>query len=98
MTGRTGGNNREQAGPIRQGDAMTSIVVLGGSFAGLTAAFTLKRELGDRADVTVISRDPSFTFIPSLIWVVPGWRKPGQITFEIGPSLSRKRIGFRHAV
>jgi sulfide:quinone oxidoreductase len=77
---------------------MTSIVVLGGSFAGLTAAFTLKRELGGQADVTVISRDPSFTFIPSLIWVVPGWRKPGQITFEIEPSLSRKRIGFRHAV
>lgn len=74
------------------------IVVLGGSFAGLTAAFELKRELGDRAEVTVIARDPRFVFIPSLIWVVPGWRKPGQISFEIEPALKRKGIVFKHAV
>jgi sulfide:quinone oxidoreductase len=76
---------------------MTKIVVLGGSFAGLTAAFHLKRDLGDRADVTVVSRDPRFVFIPSLIWVVPGWRKPGQISFELEPALRRRDIGFVHA-
>jgi sulfide:quinone oxidoreductase len=77
---------------------MTKIVVLGGSFAGLTAAFELKRDLRDRAEVTVVSRDPRFVFIPSLIWVVPGWRKPGQISFEIEPVLRRRGIGFVHAV
>ena len=46
---------------------MVSIVVLGGSFAGLNAAFKLKQDLGDRAEVTVVSRDPRFVFIPSLI-------------------------------
>jgi sulfide:quinone oxidoreductase len=51
------------------------IAVLGGSFAGLAAAFKLKRDLGERAQITVIARDPRFVFIPSLIWVVPGWRK-----------------------
>ncbi len=75
----------------------TRIVVLGGSFAGLTAAFKLKRDLGERADVTVVARDPRFVFIPSLIWVVPGWRKPGQITFELEPALRRRGIDFRHA-
>ncbi len=74
------------------------IVVLGGSFAGLTAAFKLKRELGDGAQVTVVSRDPRFVFIPSLIWVVPGWRKPGQISFELEPALRRRGIGFLRAV
>jgi sulfide:quinone oxidoreductase len=77
---------------------MTKIVVLGGSFAGLTAAFALKRDLRERADVTVVSRDPRFVFIPSLIWVVPGWRKPGQISFELEPTLRRRDIGFMHAV
>lgn len=77
---------------------MASIVVLGGSFAGLTAAFKLKRDLGGRADVTVVSRDPRFVFIPSLIWVVPGWRKPGQITFDLEPALARRGIAFVHAV
>jgi sulfide:quinone oxidoreductase len=73
------------------------IVVLGGSFAGLTAAFRLKRDLGDRGEVTVVSRDPRFVFIPSLIWVVPGWRKPGQISFDLEPALRRRKIGFVHA-
>ena len=29
------------------------IVVLGGSFAGLSAAFALKHDLGDKAEITV---------------------------------------------
>ncbi|HMK93520.1 MAG TPA: FAD/NAD(P)-binding oxidoreductase, partial [Thermoleophilia bacterium] len=70
----------------------------GGSFAGLTAAFELKRDLGDKADITVVARDPRFVFIPSLIWVVPGWRRPGQISFELEPVLTRKGIAFVHTV
>ncbi len=77
---------------------MKSVVVIGGSFAGLTAAFELKRELGDAAEVTVISRDPRFVFIPSLIWVVPGWRKPGQISFDLQPVLTRHGIKFVQAI
>jgi sulfide:quinone oxidoreductase len=77
---------------------MKSIVVLGGSFAGLTAALELKRKLRDTAEVTVVSRDRRFVFIPSLIWVVPGWRKPGQISFDLQPVLNRRGIKFVHAV
>ena len=76
---------------------MKSIVILGGSFAGLNAAFQLKRSLGKQAEVTVVARDPRFVFIPSLIWVVPGWRKPGQISFDLEPALSRRDITFVHA-
>jgi sulfide:quinone oxidoreductase len=76
---------------------MKSIAVVGGSFAGLTAALDLKRGLGDSAEITVISRDRRFTFIPSLIWVVPGWRKPGQISFDLEPTLRRRGIKFLHA-
>jgi len=89
---------REELSGPGLGVVMTKIVVLGGSFAGLTAAFELKRDLRDRADVTVVSRDPRFVFIPSLIWVVPGWRKPGQISFELEPTLRHRDIGFMHAV
>jgi sulfide:quinone oxidoreductase len=77
---------------------MKRVVVLGGSFAGLTAAFELKRRLAGAAEVTVISRDSRFVFIPSLIWVVPGWRKPGQITFPLEPALAGKGIKFLLAV
>ena len=76
---------------------MTSIVVLGGSFAGINAAFELELELGQSAEITVVSRDPRFVFVPSLIWVVPGWRKPGQISMQLEPILYRRGVKFRHA-
>ncbi len=53
-----------------------NIVIVGGSFAGLTAAYELKRKLGDRHNVTVVDKNGRFTFIPSLIWVPFGWRTP----------------------
>ncbi len=71
-----------------------NIVVLGGSFAGLTAAYDLKRTLKHRANVTVIARQEYFVFIPSLIWVVPGWREPKQICFKLQPSLAWSGIDF----
>jgi NADH dehydrogenase FAD-containing subunit len=43
------------------------VVIIGGSFAGLTAAYELKRRLRNRARVTVIDRNDQFVFIPSLI-------------------------------
>jgi sulfide:quinone oxidoreductase len=73
------------------------ILVLGGSFAGLTAAFHLKRALKNRAQVTVVARQEQFVFIPSLIWIVPGWRKPSQITFDLRCALQPKGIRFVHA-
>lgn len=42
------------------------VVVVGGSFGGVNAAYQLRRKLGDRADVTLISAEADFIFIPSL--------------------------------
>jgi sulfide:quinone oxidoreductase len=76
---------------------VTSIVVLGGSFAGINAAFELELELGQAAEITVVARDSRFVFLPSLVWVPPGWRKPGQISMELAPVLYRRGIKFLHA-
>ncbi|MCS7219714.1 MAG: FAD/NAD(P)-binding oxidoreductase [Anaerolineae bacterium] len=75
-----------------------SVLILGGGFAGLTAAFELKRLLRDKGDIdiTVIARQEQFVFIPSLIWIVPGWRKPEQITFDLRLALEPKGIRFIH--
>lgn len=75
---------------------MAKIVVLGGSFGGLTAAFELKRLLGSRADVTVFSEDDKFVFIPSLPWVAMGSRQAGDITLSLRPILEKKGIAFVH--
>ncbi len=75
---------------------MSKIVVLGGSFGGLTAAFELKRLLGKNADVTVISDDDRFVFMPSLPWLIMGWRKPEDITLKLSEILKPKGIDFIH--
>jgi sulfide:quinone oxidoreductase len=73
---------------------MARIVVLGGSFGGLTAAFELKRLLGKKADVTVVSNDDRFVFLPSLPWLIMGWRKPEDISLKVSDILKPKGIAF----
>jgi sulfide:quinone oxidoreductase len=72
----------------------TRVVILGGSFGGLTTAFELKRHLGKKADITVISDASEFVFVPSLPWVSMGWRKPGDVTLPIEKILKPKGIEF----
>lgn len=72
------------------------VVVVGGSFSGVNAAYQLRRKLGDRVDVTVISAEADFTFIPSLPWVMMGWRKPDAIKVAMAGPLGRKGVLFVH--
>jgi sulfide:quinone oxidoreductase len=76
---------------------MIKIVVLGGSFGGLTAALELKRLLGRKAEVTVVSAEERFVFLPSLPWLIMGWRQPAQITLKVAEILQPRGIGFVHA-
>ena len=62
----------------------------------MNAAYQLRRKLGDRADVTLISAEPDFTFIPSLPWVMMGWRKPDAIKVPLAGPLGHKGISFIH--
>ena len=50
------------------------VLVLGGNFAGLTAALSVKHELGEDVDVTVVSKSDHFQFNPSFIWIPFGKR------------------------
>lgn len=72
------------------------ILVLGGSFGGLTAAFEVKRLLGERAEVTVIGKEDRFVFLPSLPWVVTGRRQGAELTLPTSTILARRRIHFMH--
>lgn len=76
---------------------MSNVVIVGGNFAGLTAALELKQKLGSEVTVTVIARDDRFLFTPSLIWVPFGWRTPEDVTFPVGPVLEEHGIHFVHA-
>ena len=75
---------------------MARIVIVGGSFGGLTAAFELQRLLKNRHSIAVLSNSPKFVFIPSLPWLAMGWRKPESITVEIQKPLKKRAIDFVH--
>ncbi len=73
------------------------IVIVGGSFGGLTTAYELRRRLDpERAEITLISKEERFTFVPSLTWVAVGARTVAQISFDLGPPLARRQVRFAH--
>lgn len=70
------------------------VLVLGSSFGGYNTAVTLKKLAPADTQITVVSSDDVFTFIPSLPWVVAGWKRPEKIQTPIAGKLSRAGIGF----
>lgn len=76
---------------------MAKIVIVGGSFGGLIAAFELKRLLGNKADIILLSDSDKFIFIPSLPWLSMGWRRAEDITLSVKPILEKRGIKFIHA-
>lgn len=73
------------------------IVVVGGSFAGMTAAEQLGKLFGEKARVSVIDPSDQFEFRPSLPWLVFGGRQPKQISVPRRPLLQSKGVEFVRA-
>ena len=69
-------------------------LIIGGNFAGMTAALELKRKLGKQVEVTVIDKSPVFTFIPSLIWVPFRRREIKDITLKREEIFAKKGVEF----
>ena len=76
--------------------AHKKIVIVGGSFGGINAAYALRRRLGNRAEITLISKDAEFTFLPSLPWVILGWRDPARLQVPLENTLTCRGIRFVH--
>lgn len=75
---------------------MKTSVVIGGNFAGMTAALELKRKGKDEQRVIMIDKSPLFLFIPSLIWVPFGKREIKDISFRKDAVLDKKGVEFMH--
>ncbi len=73
---------------------MKTTVVIGGNFAGMTAALEIKRKGKQNHRVVVIDKSPLFLFIPSLIWVPFGRRDVKDISFRKDTILKKKGVEF----
>jgi sulfide:quinone oxidoreductase len=76
---------------------MARVVVLGAGVAGHTAAAFLRRWLGRKDEVVVVSPQPTYNWIPSNIWVGVGLLKKEQVTFPLAPVYRRTDIEFKQA-
>lgn len=72
------------------------IVVVGGNFAGMTAALSLKNKLEDSVEVAVVSKMADFLFMPSMIWLPFGLRSRADITFPLQPVYEKRGVRFVH--
>lgn len=70
------------------------IVVLGGGLGGSIAAFEIAGKLRGRAEVSLLSDSPDFSFVPSNPWVAVRWRKPEEIKVPLASVMQRKGIHF----
>jgi sulfide:quinone oxidoreductase len=88
-----GSNERERRS---LGVSHTKVLVLGGNFAGLTAALSVKHELGSEVDVTVVSKSDRFTFNPSFIWIPFGKRTVSDVVFPLANTFESHSVEFIH--
>jgi sulfide:quinone oxidoreductase len=77
--------------------ANKKVLVLGGNFAGLTAALSLKHRLHSDVDVTVVSMSDEFVFNPSFIWIPFGKRRAGDVKFPVTNTFESHDVEFVQA-
>jgi sulfide:quinone oxidoreductase len=73
--------------------AKPQILVLGGGFAALEAAFLLRMRLHDQVDLRLVSDREHFTFRPNSIYV-PFGADPGSLLVDLHKPLRRRHIDF----
>ena len=76
---------------------MARVVVLGGGVSGHTAAAFLKRWLGKQHQVTVVTPNSQWNWIPSNIWVGVGKMKREAVLFDLAPVYQKVGIDYQQA-
>jgi sulfide:quinone oxidoreductase len=69
------------------------VVVLGGGFGGLEATFYMRKRLGKRANLTLISPSDQFLFKPNTIYI-PFGKPANELVFPLRPAFERRHIDF----
>jgi sulfide:quinone oxidoreductase len=76
---------------------MANVLVLGGGFAGVIAAESLARRLGQSHQITLISRHREFTFFPSLVRLAFGHCRLEDVFFDLAHAMRSQNIKLEQA-
>ncbi|MBN1650951.1 MAG: NAD(P)/FAD-dependent oxidoreductase [Bacteroidales bacterium] len=77
---------------------MAKVVVLGAGISGHTAVLYLKKLLGKKHEVVMISPNSNYQWVPSNIWVGVGLMTPDQVKFKLKPVYDKKGIVYKQAM
>ena len=75
--------------------AKPQVLILGGGFAALEAAFLLRMQVRDAVDIRLVSDNDRFVFRPNSIYV-PFGADPDSLLVGLAKPLGRRRIAFEH--
>ena len=76
---------------------MARVVVLGAGIAGHTASTFLKKWLGKKHEVIVVSPNSNWQWVPSNIWIGVGYMKPKDVKVDLRKVYSKAGIEFKQA-
>ena len=76
---------------------MAKIVVLGAGISGHTASALLKKKLGKKHEVVVVTPNAYYHWIPSNIWVGVGRMTVDQVRFRLDKRYEKVGIGYKQA-
>jgi sulfide:quinone oxidoreductase len=77
--------------------AKPQVLILGGGFAALEAAFLLRMRVHDQVDIRVVSDNEHFVFRPNSIYV-PFGADPASLLVGLAKPLARRHITFERGV
>ena len=73
---------------------MAHIVILGAGLGGSIMAYELADQIGKGDRITVVTKDPTYHFVPSNPWVAVGWRGRDDISADLRPAMEKKGVTF----
>lgn len=75
---------------------MARVAIIGAGLGGLPTAYEVRHALPKEHQVTLISNQPKFTFVPSLPWVGLGLKSLAQIQLDLAAIVPRHGIEWIH--